>query len=230
MKTDSRVNPKIAFGSREHSRGMNAIDEIEFYSKLWSPTAGGLMFKRLAKKALKLNPGAKEIADIGTGPGTWAIQLAKVSGKKVKAVDLAPNMLKKANEFATRMGVEIETIEANCENLPFEDKSLDLVTSSSLIHMLDDLVPFFKELKRVVKPGGKALIAGMRRDTWWIIRKLSDFSTNVMRKLNKPLDGMGAVLDASFTKEELESLLNKAGLDSFSIKEGIITLQTTINF
>jgi len=228
MKTE-RVSPKIAFGRREHGKGMNATDEVEFYSKIWSPRKAGFAFSHYAKKALKLKPDAKQIADVGTGPGTWAIQLAKLSGVKVKAVDLAPNMLKKANEYAIRMGVEIETFEADCENLPFADSSIDLAVSSSLIHMLEDPVPFFKELKRVVKSGGKALITAFRRDTWKIIRTMADLSGKTFYK-NSPLDGMGAVFDASFTKEELASALNKAGLDSFHIKQGIITLQITINF
>lgn len=224
MARDLRI---LDFVKSTDDNDMNSQEIVDFYTDLWSKYE--FNFRYLAKKALKLKPDAIDIADIGTGPGFLAIQLARLSGKKIKAVDLAPNMLNKANKLAAKAGVQIQTIEADCRNLPFKDASLDLVTSSALIHMLEDSLPFFIELKRVVKPGGKALIAGFRRDPRTIVRKLADFHTNVMYK-NKPLNGLGAVLNASFTKEELESLLDKAELTSHHIKKGVMTLTIIINF
>ena len=181
----NKVSPRLVEYKKSTSgRGMNIPEEVDIYSKQW-PIAKPY-FKSIAKKALKLKPDANNIVDVGTGPGFIAIQLAKITGKNIKAVDLAPNMLKKANEFAAKDGVQIETIEADCNKLPFEDASIDLVVSNSLIHMLEDARPFFAELKRVVRPGGKALIKEFRRDTWSIVRKLMDFQSNVILK-NKPL-------------------------------------------
>lgn len=208
-------------------QGMNFPDEVALYSKQW-PLAKPY-YRSIAKKALKLKPDANDIVDIGTGPGFIAIQLAKLTGKKIKAVDLAPNMLKKANELAAKEGVQIETIEADCRKLPFKDASIDLVVSNSLIHMFEDVLPFFKELKRIVRPGGKALIQDFRRNTWAIALRLADFQSNVILK-NKPLDGLGTVIKASFTKEELDSLLREAGLTSFYIKEKILQQEISIDF
>ncbi len=224
----SKVGPRLVKYEKSSSgRGMNFPEEVDFYSKQW-PIAKPY-FKSLAKKALKLKPDANEIVDIGTGPGFIAIQLAKLTGKKIKAVDLAPNMLLKAKVLAAKEGVQIEFVEADCGALPFEDSSIELVVSNSLIHMLDDVLPFLIELKRVVRPGGKALIQDFRRDTGTIMRKVANFQSNVILR-NKPLDGMGPVLRASFTKEELSSLLREAGLNSFHIKERIIQQEVAIDF
>jgi SAM-dependent methyltransferase len=225
----SNVGPRlIEYKKSTSGRGMNFPDEVEVYSKQWP--WGKPVFRSTAKKALELKPDAREIVDIGTGPGFIAIMLSKLSGQPVKAVDIAPNMLKKADEFARKeKGAQIETIEADCGDLPFEGASIDLAVAVSLIHMLDDPLPFFKELRRVVKPGGKALVMAFRRDASPIVRRLGDFQSNVMLK-NKALDGMGPVLRASFTAGELESLLREAGLSSFKIKAGIINLQAAIDF
>lgn len=224
----NKVGPRLVEYKKSVSgRGMNFPEEVALYSKQWP--LGKPYYKSIAKKALKLKPDAVDIADIGTGPGFIAIQLAKLTGKKIKAVDLAPNMLKKANELAAKESVQIETIEADCCRLPFEDASIDLVTSNSLIHMFEDVLPFFVELKRVVRPGGKALIQDFRRNTWPIALKLADFQSKVILK-NKPLDGLGPVIKASFTKEELDSLLREAGLISFHIKEKIMQQEIIIDF
>lgn len=222
---------KLEYFKTSGPLGMDDPKIVEYYSKIF--TRGGFlaeMFaKRITNKILALKPDAQKIADIGTGPGFLPTMLAKLSGKKIYAVDISPNMLKKASEIANKYGVEINTVIADCKNLPFDDNFFDLVSSTNLIHMLDDIMPFLTELKRVVKPGGKAFITGFRRDVGIVIRKIYDFHSNVILK-NKPLDGMSPVLDASFIKEELEDLLRKAGLNDYSVKEGRLTLETIVNF
>lgn len=211
--------PKITI-----DKGMDNPAMVDYYFRIMAKNK--FYFRRIARKALSLKPDARNIADIGTGPGFLAVELARITGKEIKAIDISPNMLAKAKEYAIKSKVRLETIESSCESMPLEDRSLDLVTSSNLIHCLADPLPYFIELKRVLKPGGFALIVGYRRDTWRIFRMIGDLHTRAQE--NKPMDGMGAVLDASFTGNELEEFIEKAGFDDFSIKAGILFLQAIL--
>jgi SAM-dependent methyltransferase len=92
--------------------------------------------------------------DIGTGTGAAALALARrFPAAEVVGVDLAEGMIEQARrktpeELADRVRFEV----SDASQLPFEDRSFDL---ASLVNM----IPFFDELARVVKPGGAAVIA-----------------------------------------------------------------------
>jgi ubiquinone/menaquinone biosynthesis C-methylase UbiE len=222
------VKPReVNFSESSTEKGMNQPEVVEYYNKLMNYER--FIFKRIAKRALCLMPDAQVIADIGTGPGYLAIELAKKSGKIVKAIDISPNMLKKAKDNAKKAGVEIEVIESNCESLPFADHSVSLLTSSNMIHMLEDPLPFIKEVKRVCKPGGKALISGFKRNPWWIITDLAEFHSKVICK-NKPLEGMANVIDASFTSKEFEDMLTLSGLTNHRVFTGFLRLEAVVGF
>ncbi|CAO3607248.1 unnamed protein product [Cunninghamella blakesleeana] len=86
-------------------------------------------------------------ADIGTGTGQCASKLAE-KFQKVYGVDRLPDMIKHAIQKDN-----IEYILSDAETLPFEDHSLDVITSATAFHWFNhDL--FFKEVKRVLKPNG----------------------------------------------------------------------------
>ena len=179
-------NPRICDFPLSHGeKGMNDSKVVEDYFKTWKRAK--YFFRRIAKKTVKLNPDAVDIADIGTGPGFLAIELSKLTGKRVLAVDISPNMLKKAQSYANAANAKIEIIEASCEKLPFEDNSLDLLSSSSFIHCLQDIQPLFSEINRVLRKDGAALITGFRRDTWRIFERLRDLHKKYFLK-NKPME------------------------------------------
>lgn len=218
---------KIEYQKTSGPLGMDGQDVVDEYAKIMMRGFRN-RYRKIAREALSLKPDAERIADIGTGPGFLTVELSKRSGKQVLAVDISPNMLEKARKLAKESGFQIKTIVADCTQLPFEDYSLDLVTSTNLIHMLDDASPFFAELRRIVKPGGKGLITGFRRDVPRFFKRIVSLS-NVVRR-NSALDDFNTVINASFTENELEQLLRELGFRDFTVTAGIITLKTTISF
>ena len=204
---------------------MNDLKVVEDYFKIWKRAK--YFFRRIAKKTLKLNPDAVDIADVGTGPGFLAVELSKLTGKRVLAVDISPNMLKKAQNHAAAANAKIEIIEASCEKLPFKDNSLDLLSSSSLIHCLEDIKPLFAEINRVLRKDGAAFITGFRRDTWRIFKRLGDLYKKYFKK-NNPMEGFGAVLRASFTKKELLDILQKSAFKNYKLNVGIVNLEIVL--
>jgi len=91
----------------------------------------------------------RDALDVGTGTGAAALVIARrFPDARVVGVDVAPAMLERAREKAP--DVEFRTADASA--LPFGDASFDLVTHANMI-------PFFDEVARVVRPGGHALFA-----------------------------------------------------------------------
>ncbi len=109
------------------------------------------------------------ILDVGCGTGAVTIPAKKRVGAKGRAagIDPAPEMIAVARQKASRANLEIDFRVDVIESLPFPDDSFDAVTSSLMMHHLpaDLQARGLAEIYRVLKPGGRLLIADMMRPT-----------------------------------------------------------------
>jgi SAM-dependent methyltransferase len=98
-----------------------------------------------------------KVLDLGTGTGKAARVVAKrFPGAEVVGVDLAPEMVEEAKELLpTELAGRVSFEVADGASLPFPDGAFDLV-------VLQNMIPFFEELARVVRPGGRAIFAFSR--------------------------------------------------------------------
>lgn len=99
------------------------------------------------------------VLDLGCGTGRHTFWLAE-AGASVTAVDFSEGMLAKARQ---RQGAEaIRFIQHDLHlPLPLADGSFDLVVSGLVLEHLKELGTFFAEIRRVLKPGGRAVVSAM---------------------------------------------------------------------
>ena len=97
-----------------------------------------------------------QVLDIGTGPGFFAIILAK-AGYQVTAVDYTEEMLCKAKENAGRYADKIRWMRMDAQKLELPDNQFDVAVSRNLTWNLENPDEAYKEWKRVLKPGGQLL-------------------------------------------------------------------------
>lgn len=99
----------------------------------------------------------KVAADIGAGTGfiTEGLVLRNI---KVIVVDQSEEMIKSMQKkFATHNEIEYKL--GNYDSLPIEDNKVDYVFASMYLHHVDDPLVAIKEMVRILKPGGKIIIA-----------------------------------------------------------------------
>ncbi len=100
----------------------------------------------------------KKVLDIGCGPGWYTVQYAR-GGAQVTGVDLTERAVQLATRFIQREGLaNAEVMQADAQVLPFEPDSFDLVASSGVLHHAPDTEQTFREVRRVLRPGGEARI------------------------------------------------------------------------
>jgi len=99
--------------------------------------------------------------EIGAGTGYFSINLA-LQGllDRVTVTDISPGMLETLSGTASEMGIEVEAVVCEAEQLPFEDESFDLVLGHAVLHHIPDLDRAFAEFHRVLRPGGRILFCG----------------------------------------------------------------------
>lgn len=112
-------------------------------------------FSRLQNEGLI--EGSETLVDVGSGTGTVARGLAKI-GCQVTAIDPSSEMLGAALGMAKEEGVVIDCLQGTAEETGLKDHCADVVTAGQCWHWFDP-ESAFKEVRRILKPGGLLLIA-----------------------------------------------------------------------
>ncbi len=109
----------------------------------------------------ELRPGER-VVDVGCGAGIDSLIAAKkiAPDGRVIGVDMTPSMLEKARANGARVGAEnLEFRRGYMEELPIEDATADVVISNGVINLSPDKESVFREIARVLKPGGRIQVA-----------------------------------------------------------------------
>lgn len=110
------------------------------------------------KKVLQLvaNTHPKAILDIATGTGDLAILMTQTNAEKIIGLDISAGMLEVGRKKIEdrKLSNKIEMIQADSENIPFEDNTFDAITVAFGVRNFENLEKGLSEILRVLKPNG----------------------------------------------------------------------------
>jgi ubiquinone/menaquinone biosynthesis C-methylase UbiE len=104
----------------------------------------------------------ESVLDIGCGTGSLAIAARRRVGPSgtVEGIDPSPEMVARATKKARKAGLDATFTRGVAESLPFPAARFDLVMNTLMLHHLppEDRAACAREIRRVLKPGGRALL------------------------------------------------------------------------
>jgi demethylmenaquinone methyltransferase / 2-methoxy-6-polyprenyl-1,4-benzoquinol methylase len=165
--------------SNDHDRRIAAMfdriaDRYDLLNRVLSFGAD-LSWRRRALALARLGEGGRAL-DVGTGTGDFALALLARSPRSatVAGVDISPGMLAVAERRAARAGIgtRYQRLLASAESLPFADGSFDVAVAGFVIRNVGDIPGALREIRRVLRPGGRLVILDLHTPPNPILRRL----------------------------------------------------------
>lgn len=177
----------------------SAEEQVVGYSRFPLYSYPGLERWILPHQLWQLIGPGRRILDVGCGDGCWTAQM-RDRGNHVAGLEIWEEGVARTRQ----RGIEVHRVDLNAESFPFPDRSFDLVTTLSVMEYVFSYANVFREVWRVLRPGGELLFLGPNFSSWryrWQLalgiweRKESDVRYWTPRILKKKLEAQGFVVE-----------------------------------
>lgn len=187
-------------------------------------------FKALARKVAEgLAPGAK-VLEIAPGPGFFAIELAKIAKYEITGLDISKSFVEIAKRNARQEGVEVDFRQGNASQMPFGETSFDFLLCRAAFKNFSDPVGALREMRRVLKPGGRALVIDLRKDV--NIKALDEYirglKVRVLDAFMMKWTFRLMLIRRAYTKPQFAEFISQSGFGSSEIRETPIGFEITL--
>lgn len=183
------TDPKIEAGSPEFFRHIRPW--MNPYKFPW-------IMERIKREARLLKE--KHLLEIGCGMGYDSLEFLK-RGVKVTATDLTPNAVEMARQHFAVEGVQAEDIRVESVlNLSFADETFDAVWANGVMHATGNTPLAFREIRRVLKTGGRAIISHFYRKPSWM------YSLKQIPAVNIEFEQEDPPVNDFFSESEIERM------------------------
>ncbi len=150
-----------------------------------------------------------KVLEVGSGPGYLGLEwLNSTKNTELVGLDCSPEMVEIALRNASEYARKPTYVIGDAQSMQFADASFDSVFSSASLHEWNDPIAVFKEISRVLKPGGTYYIVDVRRDmsrhTRWLVL-FTAWPSSVREYFVESMD-------KAYTTEEVKQLLATTSL------------------
>jgi len=121
-------------------------------------------FRRQAKSVAQRLRSGCDVLEVAPGPGFFAVELARLGDFWITGLDVSRTFVEIAAENARSAGVKVDFRLGSASQMPFADNSFDFIYCSAAFKNFSQPVKALDEMHRVLRPGGEAVVADLRKD------------------------------------------------------------------
>jgi ubiquinone/menaquinone biosynthesis C-methylase UbiE len=168
--------------------------------------------RRLAASIAAMMPPGGSVLEVAPGPGFLSIELAK-RGLQVRAVDISKTFIEIARKNAAAEGVTARFQLGNAAALPVDEASVDFVVCRAAFKNFTEPVKALAEMRRVLRPGGHAMLIDMRRDVSVpeLQRYVNGLGVSRLNRWFMMLSFRGMLIKRAYPIEEIRRMAVEAG-------------------
>lgn len=170
---------------------------------------------------------AGRVLEVAPGPGFTSIELARDAGYAVTGLDISETFVEIAERNARDAGVSADFRLGNASAMPLPDAAFDFVFCFAAFKNFSDPVGALREMRRVLGPGGRALLVDLRPD----VRQAAvadDVARMRLGRLDRVMTRfiLGTMLARrAHTRAEFEGYLAQTSFGVYEIEESALSLE-----
>jgi ubiquinone/menaquinone biosynthesis C-methylase UbiE len=184
-------------------------------------------FRLQARTVAEHLPRGCNVLEVAPGPGFFAIELAKLGEFKITGLDISRTFVEIARENARNAGVEIDFRLGNASAMPFAGESFDFIYCSAAFKNFSEPVKALDEMHRVLRPGGEAMVADLRKDV-----SLDEIDAYVKQSGRSRIEAWMTslafrcmLIKRAYTQEEFRAMAERSRFGTCQIQVGPIGLE-----
>ncbi len=174
--------------------------------------------KEQAKKVAKHIKDGDSVLEIAPGAGYLSIEISKLGNYEITGMDISRDLIEICKQNASNAGVKkINFLQGNASNIPFQANKFNFIICVLSFKNFKEPIKALREIHRVLKPGGMALIMDLNR-------KASLKTTKKVAE-NMGLKGITAYIagaiqrSAAYSRDELETFISSTEFNDYEIRD-----------
>ncbi|MFZ1941609.1 MAG: methyltransferase domain-containing protein [Terracidiphilus sp.] len=199
----------------------------------WYASNTGEMMKEYVDLARRIAPqltSGSAVLEVAPGPGYFSIELAKLGNFSITGLDLSHTFVKMAAMKAAEAGFRIDFRQGSASNMPFPADSFDFLLCRAAFKNFGEPVVALKEMCRVLKPGGHAVIIDLKGDAspGEISREVEAMRLSSLNRILTKLIFKKVLLKRAYTEEHFQRMLAETAFSNIEIVDSGVGLEISM--
>ena len=206
---------------------------IEGLMARWYAANTGEMMQEyvdLAKRIAGQIDGGNRVLEVAPGPGYFCIELAKLGSYSITGMDLSRTFVKMAAQKADQAGVKVQFVQGSASNMPFPKERFDFLLCRAAFKNFAEPVGALKEMCRVLRPGGIALLIDLSRDAQpeEVSRAVDKMGLSPVNRILTKLAFRTMLIRNAYSRAEFEHMLSQTAFSHWEIAGGGMGFEITM--
>jgi ubiquinone/menaquinone biosynthesis C-methylase UbiE len=188
-------------------------------------------FQALARRIAGETAPGSSVLEVAPGPGFFAVELARRGDYHVTGLDISHTFVEMARRNAAEAHVNVDFRQGNASAMPFENGEFDFLLCRAAFKNFAEPVTALREMHRVLKPGGRALIIDLLRETPMssIREAVSKMGLGPFNRAMTRFIFRFMLLKRAYTKAQFEGLVAQTAFQDVAYRTGLIEIEVDLH-